>query len=48
MTYEKPTFDMQALRESKDWNGKDGILTLLIKQLTKALLGLNIKGKKSC
>jgi len=37
-----PTFDMdaaiQALREGRDLNGKDGILTPLIKQLTEAAL----------
>ncbi len=38
----KPTFDieaaMQALRDSKDLTGKDGILTPLIKQLTEAMM----------
>jgi putative transposase len=38
----KPTFDMeaalQALRDGKDLNGKDGILTPLIKQLTEAAM----------
>lgn len=38
----KPTFDMdaavKALREGKDLNGKDGILTPLIKQLTEAAM----------
>lgn len=38
----KPTFDMeaalQALREGKALNGKDGILTPLIKQLTEAAM----------
>ncbi len=38
----KPTFDMeaalQALRDGKSLNGKDGILTPLIKQLTEAAM----------
>lgn len=42
MTLTTPTFDMEAaltaLREGKDLNGKDGILTPLIKQLTEAAL----------
>ena len=42
----KPTFDMeaalQALREGKDLNGKDGILTPLIKQLTEAAMAAEL------
>jgi len=42
MTLTTPTFDLEAaltaLREGKDLNGKDGILTPLIKQLTEAAL----------
>lgn len=42
MTMTTPTFNMEAaikaLREGKDLNGKDGILTPLIKQLTEAAL----------
>ena len=39
-------FDMEsaikALREGKDLNGKDGILTPLIKQLTEAVMGAEL------
>ncbi|BDM63973.1 hypothetical protein NFHSH190041_14250 [Shewanella sp. NFH-SH190041] len=42
----KPTFDMdaaiEALRAGKDLNGKDGILTPLIKQLTEAALNVEL------
>jgi hypothetical protein len=43
-----PTFDInaaiQALREGKDLTGKDGILTPLIKKLTKPRLLLSLWG----
>jgi putative transposase len=45
---EKINFDMesaiQALREGKDLNRKDGIFTPLIKQLTEAAMQAELEG----